>query len=917
MLPEEKARVKIDKQMRSAGWDIVSRGEYISKTTSAVKEALMQGNTESDYLLFVDDKAIAVVEAKKEDNPLGPEVVKQAESYAIHPQSWYGLWVDGLIPLVYMANGNKIYFKNMLLPDSDYVELPAMHTPKKMLQIIGKTSEYGALPLLERKGLRDCQYDAEIALENSLKGGEKKNLAVLATGSGKTYLACLASYRLLNYTSVKRVLFLVDRNNLARQTESEFSLFDKTENQQSLSSLYQIKRLKKENDIKGDVIISTIQKLFAVLTGQSLAEGNEDAEDEITKENEEKYKDGEPAVQLQDKLELPPDYFQFIVVDECHRSIYGKWKAVLDYFKDAKILGLTATPTPEAYAFFNNNIIEQYTYDDSVVDGVNVPARVYRIITDVTAHGGTIDKKSKVVETVRRTGEKEIYDAPTDVEYHPLELDRSVVNKDQIRKVLTAYRDSIYSDLYPEREKKWEYIPKTLIFAKDDHHATEIVNMTKEVFGEVFESGKVPEHFVQKITYSSGDSNGLIRDLRVEKNFRIAVTVTLVATGTDVKPLEVVLFMKDVFSETLYTQMKGRGCRVISDDKIKEVTPNAQTKECYYIVDAVGVTEHDKTIPGPGPNPPTGKTMSLEILLEHLSHNELSDENLMLLRNYCASIQRRYEESTLFGRHLDFFISSYGFAPRTIANSINSAFDQGTLVEYTSPSQDNSMRMALIYALMSNLQARKKLLEMQRGYFVETQDDDTLLYAGFSKETARSYIDSFEKYLEDNKDSMEALRIIYNSEDTVITHTMLVELRDRLLAESSLYSAYHIWQNYKILDDEGSVDELDSKENVNALTNLIQIVRYAYKKNLKLTSLLNGYTQKFSLYCGQQQRVLSEAQKGIMKQIADYIIGDGAITPAELNTVDTDLWRSAIMSFGAPVLTDEMQTLSKFILRAA
>ncbi|HUM83077.1 MAG TPA: DEAD/DEAH box helicase family protein [Lachnospiraceae bacterium] len=756
-----------------------------------------------------------------------------------------------------------------------------------------------------------------MALENSLKGGEKKNLAVLATGSGKTYLACLASYRLLNYTSVKRVLFLVDRNNLARQTESEFSLFDKTENQQPLSSLYQIKRLKKENDIKGDVIISTIQKLFAVLTGQSLAEGNEDAEDEITKENEEKYKDGEPAVQLQDKLELPPDYFQFIVVDECHRSIYGKWKAVLDYFKDAKILGLTATPTPEAYAFFNNNIIEQYTYDDSVVDGVNVPARVYRIITDVTAHGGTIDKKSKVVETVRRTGEKETYDAPTDVEYHPLELDRSVVNKDQIRKVLTAYRDSIYSDLYPEREKKWEYIPKTLIFAKDDHHATEIVDMTKEVFGEAFESGKVPEHFVQKITYSSGDSNGLIRDLRVEKDFRIAVTVTLVATGTDVKPLEVVLFMKDVFSETLYTQMKGRGCRVISDDKIKEVTPNAQTKECYYIVDAVGVTEHDKTIPGPGPNPPTGKTMSLEILLEHLSHNELSDENLMLLRNYCASIQRRYEESTLFGRHLDFFISSYGFAPRTIANSINSAFDQGTLVEYTSPSQDNSMRMALIYALMSNLQARKKLLEMQRGYFVETQDDDTLLYAGFSKETARSYIDSFEKYLEDNKDSMEALRIIYNSEDTVITHTMLVELRDRLLAESSLYSAYHIWQNYKILDEEGSVDELDSKENVNALTNLIQIVRYAYKKNLKLTSLLNGYTQKFSLYCGQQQRVLSEAQKGIMKQIADYIIGDGAITPAELNTVDTDLWRSAIMSFGAPVLTDEMQTLSKFILRAA
>jgi type I restriction enzyme R subunit len=877
----------------------------------------MQGNKESDYLLFIDDKAIAVVEAKKEEDPLGPKVKGQAEGYAQHPQNWYGLWVDGLIPLVYMANGNKICFKNMLLPDSDYVELSAMHSPKKMLQIIGKQSEYGALPLLEKKGLRDCQYDAEIALENSLKGGEKRNLAVLATGSGKTYLACLASYRLLNYTSVKRVLFLVDRNNLARQTESEFSLFDRTENQQALSSLYEINRLKKEDDIRADIVISTIQKLFAVLTGQALAQGNEDAEDEITKETEEKYKDGEPPIHLQNDLKLPSDYFQFIVVDECHRSIYGKWKAVLDYFKGAKILGLTATPTPEAYAFFNNNIIEQYTYDDSVVDGVNVPARVYRIITDVTAHGGTIDKQSKVVETARRTGETETYDAPKNVDYNPLELDRSVVNKDQIRKVLTAYRDAIYTDLYPEREKKWEYIPKTLIFAKDDHHATEIVDMTKEVFGEVFENGKVPEHFVQKITYSSGDSNGLIRDLRVEKDFRIAVTVTLVATGTDVKPLEVVLFMKDVFSETLYTQMKGRGCRVISDDKIKEVTPNAQTKECYYIVDAVGVTEHDKDIPEPGPNPPIGRTMSLDILLEHLSHNELSDQNLMLLRNYCASIQRRYEESTLFGRHLDFFISTYGFAPRNIANNINNAFDHGTLVEYISPSHDNSMRQALIHVLISNLQARKKLLEMQRGYFVEAQDNDMILYSGFSKETARSYIETFEKYLEDNKDGMEALRIIYNSEDTIITHTMLVELRDRLLAESSQYSAYRIWQNYKILDEEGNVEELNSKDNVNALTNLIQIVRYAYRKNQKLTSLLNGYSQRFSLYCGQAQRVLSEAQKNIMKQIADYIIGDGAITMEELNTVDTDLWRSAITSFGAPVLKDEIQTLSKFILKAA
>ena len=379
MLPEERAREKIDRQLKKAGWDIVSREEYIPHSASAVKEALMQGNAESDYLLFVDDKAIAVVEAKREENPLAEDVQSQAEGYATHPQNWYGLWYDGLIPLVYLANGSKIYFKNLLSPETDYIELAEIHSPKKMLQLIHQVSAYGALPRLEKRGLRDCQYRAEMEFENAIKNGKKKSLAVLATGSGKTYLACLASYRLLNYTPVRRILFLVDRNNLARQTESEFSQFDRTEGQAEMNSLYEIKRLRHDQDVKADIVISTIQKLFAVLTGQQLSEDSEDAEDERTTQEEEKE-------------------------------------------------------------------------------------------------------------------------------------------------------------------------------GKD---------------------------FVQKITYTSGDSNGLIRDLRIEKDFRIAVTVTLVATGTDVKPLEVVLFMKDVMSDVLYTQMKGRGCRVVDDEKLREVTPNAGTKECY------------------------------------------------------------------------------------------------------------------------------------------------------------------------------------------------------------------------------------------------------------------------------------------------------------------------------------------------
>jgi len=541
---------------------------------------------------------------------------------------------------------------------------------------------------------------------------------------------------------------------------------------------------------------------------------------------------------------------------------------------------------------------------------------VYRIVTEVTEHGGTLAEGTSVTETVRITNDSSGCTMEDTKEYEKNNLDRSVINRQQIRKVLETFKNSIYDDLYPERDKSWEYIPKTLIFAKNDNHATEIVEAVKDVFKVEFPNGQIPEHFVQKITYSSDDSNALIRDLRNEKDFRIAVTVTLVATGTDVKPLEVVLFMKDVFSDVLYTQMRGRGCRVISDDKLKEVTPNADTKDCYYIVDAVGVTEHEKYISRTGPT--VGGRISLEHLLERLAHNELSDENLYLLRDYCATIHRRYENNLLFGRHLDSFVTDFNYSPRDLAMSIQAAFDNGQLPPFVSSSDDNAVRMALIDRLISNLHARRKLLELQRGYYYTTEEDpDTLIYAGFSVETARSYAENFEKYIDDNKDSIEALRILYNSEDVTITRSMLVDLRDRLLSESSHFTAPQLWKYYRILDPD-SVDELDVNANAKALTNLIQLVRYAYKKNPSLTSLINGLASRFSLYCGQNQRDLTPEQTEVMRQIAEFIINDGAITSNDLNEIDADLWRKGIRVFGqVPRFEEEITALSRFLLKAA
>lgn len=920
MKPEEQARLKIDSKLKDAGWDIVSRNEHVPNVALAVKEALMEGNRESDYLLFIDNKAIAVLEAKREEINIenNIEVSSQVERYAKTPKSWYGLWCD-TIPLIYISNGKKILFKNLLENDSEYKEIEKMHSPKQMLKLINKSSEFGALVRLDKeyngKILRDCQYDAELELENSIRVGKKKSLAILATGSGKTYLGCLATYRLLNYTKVKRVLFLADRNNLATQAYNEFNAFDRTENSNKLSDLYTINKLKTNDDINSDIVISTIQKLFAVLTGKTLVEEDEDREDEVINNYEKLDKE---IVELGDHIKLPQNHFDFIIVDECHRSIYGKWRKVLDYFSSAIFLGLTATPTDEAYAFFDKNIIEKYSYEDSIVDGVNVPSRIFRIKTKTTTFGGSINVGNIVNELSKKTNEEIQYVSDKQVEYERSELDRTVTDVDQIRTVLENFRDSIWRDLYPEREPIWEFVPKTLIFAKDDNHAKQIVSTCIEVFKTKFKDGEMPKDFVQKITYSSENTQGLIRDLNFNKNFRIAVTVTLVATGTDVKPLEIVLFMKDVHSDVLYTQMKGRGCRTIGPDKFKEITPNAEYKDRFYIVDAVGVTESEKNITRVTNEKQKTSKLNIESLFEHLSHGEVNDENLILLRDYLSTINARYENNRLFGKHLIELIENYNFSPKNMAEKINYALENCILPEFTSINDSNNERKLLINELISSTQIRNKILELYRGYKVSFNDNnDEIIYSGFSIESAKPFIENFENYINKHVNDIEALRILFNGEDRNITHDMLIDVKDRLTNENSLFKPYSIWSNYRVLDSK-NVEIFDTKYNVNALTNYIPLCNFALKKNDKLRSLFGQYLRRYNLYLGMSQRTLDNDQEKVMKEISEYIINDGSISCDELNSIDADLWRKGIRVFkNAQVLSNEMHTLAKFILKAA
>ena len=570
MLPEEKARIKIDQWFYDAGWEVVNRDQYTPTSTAvAIREGLLKGNLEADYFLFINGKAVGVLEAKREEVDVSSGIVSdQVVTYAKNIPQYYQAYQRPL-PLLYKSNGKIVLFKDYRDNDSDFEEINRIHTPWEIVKVLGIDDPFAGLPTLRSKRLRDCQYEAVTELEKSFRIGQNRALMVLATGAGKTYTACLTAYRMLAYTPMRRVLFLVDRNNLGKQAETEFGTFRLTDNGEAFNMIYTVNRLKSAKvPIDSNVVISTIQRLFSLLKGEEISDNEEDEE----------Y-DEEQEIVLPGHPNLPHDFFDLIIIDECHRSIYGNWRKVLEYFDTARLLGLTATPVPETMAFFNNNRIVNYTLEKSILDGVNVDCRIYRIKTKATEEGGAIMEGDRLKVETRYTGEVKQVSNKETKNYTKEELNRSIINPAQIKLILNTYRDIVYTELFndPPREANMDYLPKTLIFALNEAHATNIVNIAKEVFG------RTDDRFVQKITYSVGDSNELIRQFRNDKDFRIAVTCTLVATGTDVKPLEVVIFMRDVVSLPLYTQMKGRGVRTIGDEQLRNVTPNAISKDCFYL----------------------------------------------------------------------------------------------------------------------------------------------------------------------------------------------------------------------------------------------------------------------------------------------------------------------------------------------
>ena len=617
MTPERRARQTIDSMLEAAGWHVQNHAGHNTTASLgvAVREYPLKADQRADYLLFINGAAVGVIEAKPEGTTLSG-ALQQAERYrASLPENLRHL---AGFPFSYASTGVETYFRDIRDPNSHSRSIFTFHTPEtlshqaiesRMLRERLKNN----LPPLERGNLRNCQFEAITDLEESFKEAYPRALIQMATGSGKTYAAVSAVYRLIRFAGAKRVLFLVDRRNLGRQALREFQAYTPPDDNSKFTELYNVQHLASNTiDPVSQVCITTLQRFYSMLKGETDYET--ETEEASAFENEE-----EQTPEVTYNPSIPIDTFDVIIVDECHRSIYGRWRQVLEYF-DAFIVGLTATPYRQTLGFFDHNLVSEYRHEQAVEDNVNVGYYVYRIQTEITQSGSTLEAGSYVARRDRQSRRLNWDELDADVEYTETQLDRDVVAVDQIRTVIEIFKEKLFTELFPSRR----IVPKTLIFAKDDSHAEDIVHIVREVFAK-------GDEFCQKITYQSDKPEELIAQFRNDPIFRIAVSVDMISTGTDIKPLECLLFIRAVRSSGYFEQMKGRGVRTINTDDLRAVTGDATAKTHFIIVDAVGVCDAVKTdsqplagdLPSGEPSEPTGTDR--DQLIDEISEDRVID----------------------------------------------------------------------------------------------------------------------------------------------------------------------------------------------------------------------------------------------------------------------------------------------------
>ena len=779
--PEARARMAIDEQLAACGWEVqdYQHAAVAAARGVAVREVPTEAGP-ADYVLYVDAQAVGVIEAKKEGATLTGVEPQTRKYQSAYPGQLPAFQVDGALPFGYESTGAETRFTGGLDPIPASRRVYAFHRPETLARWRDDCNEFDGNATLRTgfnelpdlgagsSGLWPAQAEAIRNLEESFRANRPRALIQMATGSGKTFTAANVCYRLLRYARADRILFLVDRANLGRQAVREFEGFDVPGDRRKFTELYNVRRLaSSELDMASEaaakVHVSTIQRLYSILRGEELPDDLDEQSGFDTAP--------EQPVEVAYNPRVPIESYDLIIIDECHRSIYGVWRQVLEYF-DAFLVGLTATPGIQTFAFFDQNLVMEYGHAQAVADRVNVDFDIFRIRTEITETGGAVPAGFVTEFRDRETRSIRLEQADADISYDAGELDRRVVAPDQIRTIVRTFRDSL-PEMFEDREQDDDgflvNIPKTLIFAKDDSHADDIVQIVREEFG-LGNQGAV------KITYRSGDAGEsaeqLLQKFRTDYPTRIAVTVDMIATGTDVKPIECVVFMRMVRSRNFFEQMKGRGVRVIDSDQLRTVTPDAQAKDRFVIVDAVGVTEADlhDTVPLE-----RQRHVSFDKLLNQIGLGSRDPDVVSSVASRLARLNRRItaedraEVESVAGVELSELVHHITDAldpdrQHEVA-SAETGTDEPTLEQVAATTQ--RLIAEAIQPLAGNSELRQKLVDIRRSYeqVIDKASRDRVISGEFSIDAthrARSDVESWKKFIENNRGKITALEVLYH-----------------------------------------------------------------------------------------------------------------------------------------------------------
>ena len=893
--PEQEARKSIDRMLERSGWvvqDVANANIFANKGVAIREFPLEKGHGFADYLLYVDGKAAGVIEAKKEGSTL-TGVETQSDKYKTGFSQELPTWIRPL-PFCYQSTGVETRFTNDLDPNPRSRNVFWFHRPETFLSWLqeephtladkvfedqepfGKPATLNQrlrqMPEFIEEGLWPAQIQAIKNLEVSLAQNRPRALIQMATGSGKTFTAISFIYRLIKFAKARRILFLVDRGNLGRQTLKEFQQYVSHYNNYKFTEEFIVQRLTSNViDQSARVCISTIQRLYSMLRGEDLPE---DADEESVNGLENIY---ESAPSVDYNPTIPIETFDFIITDECHRSIYNLWRQVLDYF-DGYIIGLTATPSKQTFGFFRQNLVMEYGHEQAVADGVNVNYDVYRIKTRITEQGSNVESGFYVDVRDRETRNVRWERLDEDLKYDSGKLDRDVVAPDQIRTVISTFRDKLFTEIFPGRTD----VPKTLIFAKDDSHAEDIVKIVREEFAKGNE-------FAQKITYKTSGKkpDELIAEFRNSYHPRIAVTVDMIATGTDIKPLEVVMFMRSVKSRSFFEQMKGRGGRIINKDDLKSVTPDAKAKDHYVIVDAVGVCEQDKTDSKPMERK---KSVSFEKLLKSIAFGNTNPDVVSSVAARLARLNKNISNEDAQkvadlnnGKKLDTLVSNL-VAALNPDNHVEKATINNPKSESPSETQIQTAAQDMIKEAVKplcNPGLRNLLLEIKKKneQIIDNVSSDAVIEAAFSKEAlekAKGMVSSFKQFIEDNKNEITALQILYSRPyKAPLTYESIKELADAISKPPLLWTEDKLWSAYAALEKS----KVRGKGTSRILTDLVSLVRFALAQENELVPFPQKVEVNFKAWLSHQENEFTSNQIHWLEMIKDHIAGNLSIEP--------------------------------------